>query len=128
MSETALTKPEIEFPEGPAPAEPVSYTHLDVYKRQLMGGTPLGAPIVGAISDSFGARCGLGVAALSGFVAFAIGIGWLLVERRLRVHIGVRGHLTVTHVGRPDSGDDSRAQIETLTAPLSVLRLSRIHI
>ena len=95
---------------------------LSLYFAILMGGTPLGAPIVGAISDAFGARWGLGVAALSGFVAFAIGIGWLLVERQLRVHIGARGHLTVTHAGRPGAGDDPRAQIETLTAPLSVLK------
>ena len=95
---------------------------LSLYFAILMGGTPLGAPIVGAISDAFGARWGLGVAALSGFIAFAIGIGWLLVERRLRVHIGARGHLTVTHAGRPDAGRDPRTQVETLTAPLSVLR------
>ena len=95
---------------------------LSLYFAILMGGTPLGAPIVGAISDAFGARWGLGVAALSGFIAFAIGVGWLLVERRLRVHIGARGYLTVTHAGRPGASDDPRTQIETLTAPLSVLR------
>lgn len=95
---------------------------LSLYFAILMGGTPLGAPIVGAISDAFGARWGLGVAALSGFVAFAIGIGWLFVERRLRVRIDLGGHLTVTHAGRPDAGGDPRAQVETLTAPLSVLK------
>ncbi len=94
---------------------------LSLYFAILMGGTPLGAPIVGAISDAFGARWGLGVAALSGIIAFAIGLGWLLVERRLRVHIGARGHLAFTHAGRPELSDDPRSQVETLTAPLSVL-------
>ncbi len=95
---------------------------LSLYFAILMGGTPLGAPIVGAISDAFGARWGLGVAALSGFIAFAIGLGWLLVERRLRVHVGARGHLTFTHRGRPDDDTDPHDQTETLTAPISVLR------
>lgn len=95
---------------------------LSLYFAILMGGTPLGAPIVGAVSDAFGARWGLGVAALSGFVAFAIGVGWLIVGRQLRVHVGARGRLTFTHVGRPDESTDPRGQLETLTAPISVLK------
>ena len=95
---------------------------LSLYFAILMGGTPLGAPIVGAISDAFGARWGLGVAALSGFIAFAIGLGWLIVERQLRVHIGGRGRLTFTHAGRPDLDTAPQPQLETLTAPLSVLK------
>lgn len=95
---------------------------LSLYFAILMGGTPVGAPIVGAISDAFGARWGLGVAALAGFIACAIGLGWLIGERRLRMHLGARGRLTFTHVGRPVTGGDPRAQSETLTAPISVLR------
>lgn len=95
---------------------------LSLYFAILMGGTPIGAPIVGAISDALGARWGLGVAALSGFVAFCIGIGWLLTERKLRLHLGTRGHLSVTHAGRPKVDGDHQHQLETLTAPISVLR------
>ena len=95
---------------------------LSLYFAILMGGTPLGAPVVGAIADAFGARWSLGVAALAGFVAFGVGIGWLLVERRLRVHVGARGRLSFTHAGRPDANGDPGAQSETLTAPISVLR------
>ena len=97
---------------------------LSIYFAILMGGTPIGAPIVGAIADAMGARWGLGVAALSGFIAFGVGIGWLLVERRLRVHLrrGAGPHLTVTHVGRPGIDDDPGEQLETLTAPITVLR------
>src|SRR5690606_32769084 len=51
---------------------------LSLYFAILMGGTPIGAPIVGAIADAFGARWSLGVASLAGFVAFAIGLGWLM--------------------------------------------------
>lgn len=95
---------------------------LSLYFAILMGGTPLGAPIVGAISDAFGARWGLGVASLAGFVAFAIGLGWLIVGRRLRVHVGGGGKLAFTHAGRPELDDDPASQNETLTAPVSVLR------
>jgi len=34
-----------------------------------LGGTPIGAPIVGAVADHLGPRCALGVGALSGFAA-----------------------------------------------------------
>ncbi len=46
-----------------------------------LGGTPLGAPTVGWVSDHFGPRWGLGVGALSGFAAclvagMAVARGW----------------------------------------------------
>ena len=40
----------------------------------VMGGTPLGAPLVGWIADNFGPRLALGVGALSGFLAALIGL------------------------------------------------------
>ena len=97
---------------------------LSIYFAILMGGTPIGAPVVGAVADAFGARWGVGVAAISGLVAFVVGIGWLIVERRLRVHLnrGPGRHLAVTHAGRPGLNDDPAAQSETLTAPIAVLR------
>ena len=41
------------------------------------GTTPLGAPIVGWVADSFGPRWSLGVGAASGFIAAAIAIAYL---------------------------------------------------
>lgn len=101
---------------------------LSIYFAILMGGTPIGAPVVGAITDALGARWGLWVAALSGGIAFAAGLGWLIVERRLRVHLSRGRHrgrglgVTVTHAGRPGLDDDPSEQLETLTAPITVLR------
>ncbi|MBN9612884.1 MAG: MFS transporter [Actinobacteria bacterium] len=97
---------------------------LSIYFAILMGGTPLGAPIVGAVSDALGPRWGLGVAALSGFVAFGVGIGWLIIARGLRVHLRADGghRIAVTHTGRPGLDDDPTQQSETLTAPITVLR------
>ncbi len=98
---------------------------LSLYFAILMGGTPIGAPIVGAIADAFGARWTLGVAAIAGAISFGIGVVWLLTERRLRVHYDRDHRFRVTHAGRPGLGDDPGAQSETLTAPIEVLRRGR---
>jgi MFS family permease len=52
-----------------------------------MGGTPIGAPIVGWVADKFGPRWGLGVGAVSGFAAAFVGICYLAKCRHLRAHI-----------------------------------------
>jgi MFS family permease len=101
---------------------------LALYLAVLMGGTPLGAPIVGAVSDAFGARWTLGVAAIAGMSAFTIGMVWLFRERQLRFHFGRRGRVRVTHLGRPRVDDDPARQTETLTASIEVLRRGPILI
>lgn len=95
---------------------------LSLYFAILMGSTLIGAPLVGAAADAFGPRWGLGVAAAAGIAGFAVGLGWLVVERRLRIRIGEGRRLVVTHAGRPDEHGDHRGQSETLTAPIQVLR------
>ncbi len=44
----------------------------------VMGGTPLGAPIVGWVADSFGPRQALAVGAVSGFGAMLAGIVYFM--------------------------------------------------
>ena len=51
----------------------------------VMGGTPLGAPLVGWVVDRFGARWALGVAALSGVAAAAVAVHYLVRHRDLRL-------------------------------------------
>ncbi|MGQ4659601.1 MFS transporter [Lysobacter sp. F6437] len=51
----------------------------------VMGGTPLGAPLVGWVVDRFGARWALGIGALSGVAATAVAVGYLVRYRGLRV-------------------------------------------
>ncbi len=46
-----------------------------------LGGTPIGAPIVGWVADSWGPRWAIGVAALAGFAAAAIGAMFLRSRR-----------------------------------------------
>lgn len=49
----------------------------------FLGGTPLGAPIVGWVADTLGPRWALGVAALSGWLAALVGVRHLRRARRL---------------------------------------------
>ena len=51
----------------------------------VMGGTPLGAPLVGWVVDRFGARWALGVGALSGVAAAAVAVVYLVRHRQLRL-------------------------------------------
>jgi MFS family permease len=54
-----------------------------------LGGTPIGAPIVGWVADAWGPRWALGIGAASGLGAAMVGVGYLMKYRRLRV--GVQG-------------------------------------
>jgi MFS family permease len=54
-----------------------------------LGGTPIGAPIVGWVADAWGPRWALGIGAGSGLGAAIVGVGYLMKYRRLRV--GVHG-------------------------------------
>lgn len=53
-----------------------------------LGGTPIGAPIVGWVANHFGPRWALGIGAAAGFASLAVG---LLVWERLRAPEVVRG-------------------------------------
>jgi MFS family permease len=63
-----------------------------------LGGTPIGAPTVGWVADTFGPRWALGVGAASGFAAAIVGIFYLVKYCRLRMHIGA-GRLRFSHDG-----------------------------
>jgi len=52
-----------------------------------LGGTPIGAPIVGWVADTAGPRWALGVGAASGFAAAAVLVHYLARHRHLRVHL-----------------------------------------
>ncbi|MEI9947805.1 MAG: MFS transporter [Pseudomonadota bacterium] len=52
-----------------------------------VGGTPIGAPIVGWVADSFGPRWALAVGAAAGLAAAAVGLYYLAKYRHLRVRV-----------------------------------------
>jgi MFS family permease len=64
-----------------------------------LGGTPIGAPIVGWVADRFGPRWALGVGAASGLAAAIVGIHYLVKHRHLRLLSGA-GHLRLTFDAR----------------------------
>ena len=59
-----------------------------------LGGTPIGAPIVGWVADTLGPRWALGVGAASGFAAAGVLVHYLARHRHLRVHV-VSGRLRI---------------------------------
>jgi MFS family permease len=61
---------------------------MAIYMAIFMGGTPIGAPIVGWVANEFGPRWALGVGAASGFLALLVGLFWLVRYRGLRLHYG----------------------------------------
>jgi len=56
----------------------------------MAGGTPLGAPIVGWVADTFGPRWALGIAAMSGVTAALVGVRYLVKYQQLQLHVDVR--------------------------------------
>lgn len=58
---------------------------MSLYMAVFVGGTPIGAPLVGLVNDHFGARWGLGVAVASGFSAAIIGLGWFMRSQHLHL-------------------------------------------
>ncbi len=54
---------------------------MALYMAIFAGGTPIGAPIVGAVANVFGARWALMIGAASGLVAAAIAGFWMLRRR-----------------------------------------------
>jgi MFS family permease len=60
-----------------------------------LGTTPLGAPVVGWVADTFGPRWALGVGAASGFLAALVGINYLYKYCHLRISL-TRGRINVT--------------------------------
>ena len=68
---------------------------LALYMAILMGGVPIGAPIVGWVAAEFGPRTAIGLGAAAGFISFAIGATWLLWSGRLHRHESRRFRLTI---------------------------------
>ena len=78
---------------------PVRGRVMAIYMAIFMGGTPIGAPIVGWVANEFGPRWALGVGAASGFAAALVGLLWLVKYHHLRVHYLER-RIRVSHDGR----------------------------
>ena len=56
---------------------------LAIYIAILLGGTPVGAPIVGWVADELGPRAAIQLGTLAALIAAAIAITWLVWSGRL---------------------------------------------
>ncbi len=95
---------------------------LALYMAILMGGTPLGAPIVGWVAGEFGPRAAILLGAVAAAVAFAIGFGWLLISGRLHRHESRRFALSLDEtrpidVVAPEEFSDEVAGTTPITLP-----------
>jgi MFS family permease len=68
-----------------------------------LGGTPVGAPLVGWVADTLGPRWALSIGALSGFSAAAVGLRYLMKHRGLRLRFD-GGRVSLHLDGTVDTG------------------------
>jgi MFS family permease len=88
---------------------------MAIYVAVLMGGTPIGAPIVGWIADKFGARWALGVGAFAGFSAAIVGIRYLVKHRNLRLRLeGWQLRVSMDSESAPDTEHMSENSTEKI--------------
>ena len=84
---------------------------LALYMAILMGGTPVGAPIVGWVATEYGPRAAIWVGAIAAFAACGIGLTWLVTSGRLHRADERRFALTIDET-RPVSVVDGIAPEE----------------
>jgi MFS family permease len=72
-----------------------------------LGGTPIGAPVIGGIGDAFGPRAAVAVGAASGFAALGVGIYYMGRYQSLRIRVD-RGRLRAV---RSESDDDFAVEV-----------------
>ncbi|MDF9752180.1 MFS family permease [Arthrobacter sp. ES3-54] len=65
---------------------------MALYMAIFMGGTPIGAPLVGWVANTAGPRWSMAVAAGAGLLAALIGLMWIIRARHLRLHFNRRAH------------------------------------
>lgn len=68
---------------------------LALYMAILMGGTPIGSPIIGWVADEFGPRTAIQVGGVAALIAFIVGIIWMVASGRLHRHESRRFALTL---------------------------------
>lgn len=72
---------------------------MALYMAIFTGGTPIGAPVVGWVANTFGPREAIGVGAAAGFVAAGVAITWLIRAQHLRLRHDSGLHFRVRHDG-----------------------------
>ncbi|OYX57938.1 MAG: MFS transporter [Micrococcales bacterium 32-70-13] len=58
---------------------------MALYLTIFMGGTPVGAPVLGLVANELGPRWAMGVGALAGLLAAAVAVLWMRARHNLRI-------------------------------------------
>jgi len=96
---------------------------LALYLAVLMGGTPIGAPVIGWITSAYGPRAGIAVAGTTAVIALAIGVAWTAASGRLHRHESRRFRLTLDEtrplatVAEPEEFSDEIAGTTSIPLP-----------
>lgn len=84
---------------------------MAIFSTLLIGSTPIGSPLVGWVSNAFGPRWAIGLAAFGGLVAVVIALVWMRNSHNITTMATLRSAFTRTNDGDPDTA----TQIITLT-------------
>ncbi|NQD87393.1 MFS transporter [Paenarthrobacter sp. CM16] len=91
---------------------------MSLYMAIFMGGTPIGAPLVGWVANVGGPRWSVGVAALAGVSTAVVGLVWIIRAKQLRLRFdrrarGLKHFRVESLLARPvidEHDDDARRQ------------------
>lgn len=106
---------------------------LALYMAILMGGTPVGAPVVGWVADTYGPRVGILVGALAALIAFSFGMIWLIASGRLhrvegrRFALEVGGTRPISVIPPEEFSDEVAATTPVKLAPKAPARVPAPH-
>ncbi|VXC11191.1 MFS transporter [Arthrobacter sp. 9V] len=87
---------------------------MSLYMAIFMGGTPIGAPLVGWVANVGGPRWAVGVAAVAGVSTAVVGLLWIIRAKQLRLRFDRRArglkHFRVESLLAPPETDDGDAR------------------
>ncbi len=86
---------------------------MALYLTIFMGGTPIGAPVLGLVANELGPRWAMGVGALAGIIAAIVAISWMRSTRNLRIRRNPADDPWWRLRVRYDDDDTERADYET---------------
>ena len=87
---------------------------MSLYMAIFMGGTPIGAPLVGWVANVGGPRWAVGVAAAAGVSTAVVGLLWIIRAKQLRLRFdrrarGLKHFRVESLIARPETDDDGDA-------------------
>ncbi|NHW47245.1 MFS transporter [Paenarthrobacter sp. MSM-2-10-13] len=88
---------------------------MSLYMAIFMGGTPIGAPLVGLVANVGGPRWAVGVAAVAGVSTAVVGLLWIIRAKQLRLRFdrrarGLRHFRVESQLAPPDTDDDGASR------------------